>query len=139
MRYQIKGGSLVYVLLLYLTLKESNPAYLSEKTFKCVIRPRKHLINRFLRTYSLIKCAILTSKLQKNICKNRAKKSRYRTLSACCLLSIIVCNTTNVVTSRVNTFKNDAKMNNVTYVKMSGLVRLLLYTNDGNHAFRSKA
>ena len=135
MRYRIKGGSLVYVLLLYLTLNESNPAYLSKKTFKCV----KHLINRFLRTYSLIKRAILTSKLQKNICKNRAKKSRYRTLSACCLLSITVCNTTNVVTSRVNPFENDAKMNNVTYVKMSGLVRLLLYINGGDHALRSNA
>ena len=65
---------------------------------------------------------ILTSKLQNNICKNRLKTSRYRKecrifarifkspQSACCLLSIIVCNTTKIATSRVkNPFKNGAK------------------------------
>ena len=63
---------------LYLTLKESKPAYLSEKKkhFKCVVRPRENFINRFLWTYTLIKRAILTSKLQKDICKNRAKKKK---------------------------------------------------------------
>ena len=57
----------------YLTLKESNPAYLSEKEyFKCVVRPREHFINR----HTLTKRAIFTSKLQKHICKIRAKKNQ---------------------------------------------------------------
>ena len=63
---------------LYLTLKESNPAYLSEKKpFKCVVGPREHFINRFLWTYTLIKRAILTSKLQKHI-RNRAKTGQQK-------------------------------------------------------------
>ena len=121
MRYRIKGGPLVLFAqmfcFLYLNLKESNPAYLSEKKpFKCVVRPREHLINCFLWTYTLIKWSILTSKLQKHICTNRANKINTSKITpnfcrnfkillssqpACCLLSIIACNTTNVVTSRV--------------------------------------
>ena len=93
MRYRIRGSPVVYKCFVFvlklrtfkilynvldLTLKECNPAYLSEKRpFKCVVRPRKHLIDRFLWTYSSIKWAILTWELQKNVCKNRAKKSRY--------------------------------------------------------------
>ena len=71
---QNKMGLLVYkCFFLYLTLKESDPAYLSEKEpFKCVVSPREHFINRFLWTYSLVKRMILTLKLQKHICNNRA-------------------------------------------------------------------
>ena len=62
---------------MYLTLKESDPAYLSEKRpFKSVVRPRENFINRFLWTYTSIKWTILTSKLQKHIRKNRAKKDQ---------------------------------------------------------------
>ena len=130
MRYRIRGGPVVYKCFVFvlkprtfkilynvldLTFKESNPAYLSEKRpFKCVVRPRKYLIDRFLWTCSLIKRAILTWELQKNLCKNRAKKTRYwdakflpeflsllRSQPGCYLLSIIVCNTTKIVRSRL--------------------------------------
>ena len=63
---------------LYLTLKGSNPAYLSErKPFRCLVRPRKHLINRFFCAYSLMKRVILNLKLQKIYVKTGQKKSRY--------------------------------------------------------------
>ena len=51
------------------------------------------------------------------------------------------CNTTKVVKSWVKLpekpFKNDAKMDILTYVKMSRLVGLFLYTSAGDNAFRS--
>ena len=44
--------SLKMFCFLYLTLKESDPVYLSEKKpFKCVVKPKENLINRFLWTY----------------------------------------------------------------------------------------
>ena len=57
-------------------------SFTAKKPLKCVVRLRKHLIDRFLWTHSLILRAILTSKLQKNICKNikMAKTSRYQNL-----------------------------------------------------------
>ena len=141
MRYQIKGGPLVYKCFAFcifnfwknLTLL----TYLKKKYFKCVDRPREHFINRFLWTYTFIKRANLTSKLQNRLCKKQGKKNQdieknvkflpeffksfLNSQSACCLLSIIFCNITKVVI--------------LTYVKMSRLVRLLLYTSDGENAF----
>ena len=93
----MKGGHwFINVLFLHLTLKE---------------------LTLLIYSYSLIKRTILTSNLQKKyVYKNRVKKSRYRkecqvfagifkslliSQSACCLLSIIVCNTTKSVTDRV--------------------------------------
>ena len=68
-----KRGPISLCFLFVFNFEKSNPAYLSEKPFKCVVRPRKDLINRFLWTYSLIKRAILTSKLQKMYVKTGQK------------------------------------------------------------------
>ena len=89
------------------------------------------MINHFHWAYSLIKRAILASKLQKDISKKRTKKSRYwkewqmfartynsllKARSVCCLLSIIVCNSTKVATSWV-------KLHQKTLLKMMQLFK----------------
>ena len=62
-------------------MKEPNPAYLSEKRpFKCVVRPRKHLIDR---TYGLIKRAILPMKWQKIYVKTGQKNQDFKKDAKC--------------------------------------------------------